>query len=176
MATSLSISPLAARIGWTFTNTNDFGTTSDSSGVSYSATMTNGTGSGAANKLFAKSYTIAASGNQSIDLAGSVTDFYGNTISFTKVKVIYVEHSTATTATTITVGVGGTNPFINWIKSAGTITTDQPRVVVRNGGVFLLACTDGTGYPVTAGTGDILYLTNEDGTNSATVKVVVVGE
>lgn len=176
MATSLS-STLNVLAQWRFTNSNT-GIATDSetnSSFQWSKTMTNGTGSGSSNKLVAKQYTISASANEDLDLAGSLTDFYGNTVTFTKVKVIFIEHSTTTTATTIAVGVTA-NPFINWIKSAGTITTDLPRVVVRNGGVFMLGCTDGTGYAVSAGTGDILRITNEDGTNSATVNVCIIGE
>lgn len=178
MATSLTVNSILAKVGWSFTSTVD-GLTDSTSNVNnftYTKSMTNGTGASASRYIYAKQHTIAGGATLNLDLAGSLTDFYGTTITFTKVKVIYVELATTTTATSIKVGGHATAGLANWITSADTLDNDQPGVVVRNGGCFLLACTDATGYAVTATTEDILSIVNQDGSNSATVNVCIIGE
>jgi len=100
---------------------------------------------------------------------------YGATITFARVKTIYFNLTTDTASAGVWVGGVASNGLINWISSAGTFGTDQPRVKVRNGGVFLLSTPDATAYPVTAGTADILRFTNADGSNVATYKLAIVG-
>ncbi len=177
MATSLTINSLKAEVGWQYSQPNVAGNpTTDQNKYTYFQTLAQGTGAGNSKIFYQHTYTLAASASQDVDLAGAVADVFGNTVTFAKVKIIYVELQTTTTATSIYVGGSSSNGFINWISSAGTFATDQPKITVRNGGVFLLACTDATGYAVTAGTADILKLTNADGANSATVRVAIVGE
>lgn len=177
MATSLTLSQISAAINYSFTNTTTFGISSSNSGAfSYSGSTTNGTGASAARYMYAATLTISASSSTNLDLAGTLTDLWGNTITFTKVKVIYVKNTTTTAATSIRVGGATSAGFANWIGSAGTFNTDAPYVSVRNGGAFLLACTDATGYAVTATTADILKITNDDSGASATVDVFIAGE
>lgn len=177
MATSLSISPATASITWTFSNTNSFGTSSScNASFTYSDVLSNGTGADAARYLYAATLTISASATTNLDLAGTLEDLYGNTITFTKVKGIFVHHKTTTTATSVLVGGHATAAFGNWITSADTLDNDQPSIRVRNNGCFFLSCADSTGYAVTATTDDILSITNEDGTNAATVDVCIWGE
>jgi len=104
---------------------------------------------------------------ESLDLAGSLTDAFGRTLTFTAVKVLSVEASSSNT-NTVKVG-GGSNAFINWIANSSDI------VEVRPGGCLIVAATDTTGYGVTADTGDILKVAS-GGTGSVTYKVVVLGE
>lgn len=175
MSTTLTINPITMNVGWDSESTTTFGTnTVQASRFLYSKTLGNGTGASAANKMFATTYTISASSTQQVDLAGVLTDFYGNTVTFTKIKVLYIELTTTTSASTIKVGGGtdgaGTNAFINWVAAAADL------VRIRNGGCLMLACTDATGYAVTAATGDILALVNEDVSNAATVNIFLAGE
>lgn len=175
MSTTLTVNPIRMNVGWDFESTTSFGTNVvNTANFLYTKTMANGTGSGNSQKMYATTYTIAASTTQSVDLAGALTDFFGSTITFSKIKVIYVELATTTAASSIKVGGGsdaaGTAALINWVGAANDL------VRVRNGGCFMLACTDGTGYAVTATTADILGITNEDGANSATVNLFVCGE
>ncbi len=168
MATTLTISAQTAAINWNFTNNLTLGNTTNTSNFSYSAPLTNGSAINQANLLYATSGTLSASASISIDLAGSVSDFFGNVITFTLVKSIFFTLTTDTTATSVLIGNGST-PFINWVGS-GAHT-----VRVRNGGCFFLSAPDATGYAVTAATGDILKITNEDSSNVATYKLAIVG-
>lgn len=176
MSTSLTVSPISVSVGWNFQNVLTWANAVNSSNFSWSKTLANGTGAGNAQYVYVTQPSIAASSSLNIDLAGSVTDVYGNTITFAKIKVIYVELTTTTAASTIDVGGASSAGFANWISSAGTFATDQPKVRVRNGGIFFLGCTDGTGYAVTATTADILKITNNDGAVAASLNILIVGE
>lgn len=177
MATSLTVNSILAKVNFGFTNTNSFGTSSECNATfDYSTTLSNGTGAGAAQKVYAATLTISASTTTNLDLAGSLTDLFGNVITFSKIKVIYVELDTTTTASSILVGGHATLALANWITSADTLDNDQPAIRVRNNGVFMLACRDATGYAVTATTEDMLSIENEDASNAATVNVCLIGE
>lgn len=176
MATTLAINTLRAAIGWNYSNSTSFGAdTNNQGGITYTKTLTNGSGAGNAQKIYVAAGTIAGAGTLNLDLAASLVDVFGNSITFANIKVLYVELTTATTATSIKVGGADSAPFVNWIVSDGTITDEEPGVIVRNGGMFMLACTDATGYAVTATTGDILKLTNLDASNTATYRVCLIG-
>ena len=175
MALSLSIPSILARVQWVFTNTGTSGDTSTASSFSYTKSLTSGTSASQADRFYAISSTLAGGATSNVDLAGSLVDVFGNTITFARIKVIYVELTADTTSTGLSVGGHATAALANWITSTDSLANDAPAVKIRNGGCFLLACTDATGYAVTATTADILKLTNLDGTNTATYKLALVG-
>lgn len=174
MATTLTAS-VSAKVGWNFENVLDWGNALNSATFSYTKSLASGTAASQVDVLYVAQGTIAASTNLDLDLAASLADMFGHTITFARVKTLYVELTTDTTSTGLWVGGASSNGFANWISSAGTFGTDQPRVKVRNGGAFFLSAPDATAYAVTAGTGDILRLTNADGSNVATYKLAVTG-
>lgn len=167
MATTLTTKHVQ-QVNWTFSKTNNFGNTSNSSQFQFTSSTSNGTGSGQADLVYLAQTTIGASSTLSLDLAGSLSDLFGNTITMVRVKTIYVELATTTTASSINVG-GNVNGLVNWISAAADY------VVIQNGGCFMIHAPGATAYAVTAGTGDILDITNNDGTNTATVKIAIVG-
>ncbi len=176
MAKVLTAGPFRVSGSFLHTNSTTLGTTINySDSVSWSGSFTDGSGASQANKLYAELLTIAASASNNLDLAAGVTDPFGTTFSFTLVKIIYVEVTTTTAATSIQVGGHATAAVNTIFGSADTHDNDQPCIKVRNGGVFFLGCTDATGYAVTATTEDILLLKNLDGVAGATVKIVLVG-
>jgi hypothetical protein len=114
---------------------------------------------------------IAASGNQDFDLAGSLTDSFGATITFAKICGILV---------------------LNW-NTAGTLSVTRP---AANGlSTVFLAASDGIivgkaadsdnpgilflwhplGAVVTAGTVDLINLINNDSSNSANYTIGLFG-
>jgi len=177
MPTTLTVNPITAKVSWDYQSTNNFGTNSiQNASFTYSKSTTNGTGAGKAQKLHVDTLTIAGGATTTLDLDGVLTDVFGTAISFDRIKVIYIELTTTTTSTSITVGGHATQAFRNWITGAPDMDTAQPKIRVRNGGCFFLACTDATGYDVTNTTQDKLNITNEDGSNAATVNICLIGE
>lgn len=164
MSTTLTATAKAS-LSWDFENVNaNTGNTTFISSYTYSRAFTNGTAINCADLLYVTSGTIAGGGTASFDLAGSLANRFGTTITGARVKAIYCENTTDTTSTGISFG-GDAAPLVNWI-SDGTAT-----VSVRNGGCFFLCAPDATAYAITATTGDVVLLTNADGVNTATYKL-----
>ena len=168
MALSLT-SAFRGGITWTYTSTNTFGDTEQSSGFSFTDSLTSGTAADQADRLYVASPTIAASGTLDLDLAGSLADVFGNTLTFARVKGIYVGFQSDNTASEVAVGGAAANQFYGFANAA----TDK--VKVHKSGFLLLYRADATAWPVTAGTGDILRITNLDGSNSAKLNIAIVG-
>lgn len=130
--------------------------------------LANGTGANQADRIFHDTRTLTASANEDLDLAGVLTDAFGATITFARIKALIVAADAANTNNVI-VGGAATNQFVNWVGAA------THTVTVRPGGVLLLAGGDATGYAVTAGTGDLLRVANSAGGTSVTYSIVLVG-
>jgi len=130
--------------------------------------LANGTGDGKADLVFHDRRTIAASSTDSLDLAGSLTDPLGATLTCATVKGLLVAASPSNT-NTVVVGGAASNTWATWVGDA----TDK--VIVRPGGVLVLFASDATGYAVTASTGDILEIANGGGGTSVTYDIVIVG-
>lgn len=148
-------------------NSPDLGATSYNLNYNKSYSISNGTTADSANMIWTDTRTIAASGTDDIDLAGSIMDQFGDTITFTKIKGILVSASSSNT-NLVLVG-GGSNAFINWIGASGDI------IKVRPGGTFALYANDSIGYAVTASTADILEIANSSSGTSVTYDIALIG-
>jgi hypothetical protein len=134
----------------------------------YQLLFSTGTGANSADRIYHAQPTVAASGNTTIDLAGSVTDIFGATVTFARVRGLIVAASSANTNNVI-VGNAASNGFITWVGAA------THTVIVRPGGFLALGAPDATAYTVTAGTGDLLLFTNSAAGTSVTFDVIVIG-
>lgn len=148
--------------------------------ISKDLTLANGTSNDQADKIYFTSGSIALSADLDIDLAGSLTDAYGDALTFAKVKAIIVKNTSdeqdTPTAAGLKVGGGdtgdGTNAFDTWITS--TAADGSEAVLVNAGGAFCLIAPD-TGYTVTAATADILRLANTSGTEAVYYELMIIG-
>lgn len=131
-------------------------------------TFTDGTGANQIKSMFTDQRTLSASATEDLDLAGSLTDVYGATITFTKVKLLMVRAASGNT-NDVLVGGAGSNGFTSWVGDATDV------VKVKPGGSLILVAPDATGYAVTAGTGDLLTITNSAGSTSVTYDIVILG-
>ena len=126
--------------------------------------MSTGTGANQADLVFSDQRTTAA---EDLDLAGTLVDAFGDTITMARVKAILIK---ADPANTLDVFVGGgTNPLIGWIADPTDI------VEIKPGGAFMVWAPDATAYPVTAGTGDILKVAASDGATPITYDIIIIG-
>lgn len=126
-----------------------------------------GTGADQADMLWTDTNTLSASGTTDVDLAGSLTGAFGNTLTFARIKAIYVSALAANTN-----NVNVTRPASNGVP---LFLAAGDGIPVKPGGAFLWVAPDATGVAVTAGTGDLLTFTNSAGTTGVTYSVVVVG-
>lgn len=127
--------------------------------------FTNGTGSGQADQIFRDQRTLADGATENLDLAGVLTDPFGVTLTFAKVKVIIIQN--LSTTQTLTLGGAATAQFINWVGGA-TYTVNIPP-----GGFFAIAAPI-AGFAVTATTGDLLKVLNSAGA-SCIYNIVIIG-
>ena len=155
----------------TFDAGSELGTTQDDVLLStswWSWGVTNGTGANQANLIFRDQRTLGATTSENLDLAGSLTDAYGSTITFARVKLIYVKAATANGGNII-VGGAAANTFV------GPFADATDKVKIPAGGMFQVADAGATGWVVTAGTGDILKVENDDGAEAGTYDIIIIG-
>lgn len=130
---------------------------------------TNGTAAGQADRVFSDRRTLSASATEDLDLAGVLTDAFGNTVSFARIKAIKIKAAAGNT-NQVVIGAAGSNQWGTLLNATGTISLNK-------GGVFEAACgeTDSIGWAVTAGTGDLLKIANGGAGTSVTYDITIVG-
>jgi hypothetical protein len=130
--------------------------------------LTDGTGANQANALYIDEFSIAASGTLDIDLAGALTDILGQATVFSAVKAVLLV-ADAANVNNVVYG-NGTNPFVGPLSSGAATFTALP------GGGFIWINPSAAGWPVVAGTGDIVRLANSGAGTPVTGTIAIVGE
>ncbi|MFJ7070182.1 hypothetical protein [Streptomyces sp. NPDC101115] len=131
--------------------------------------LESGTGAGKADLVFHDRRTLNASANETLDLAGVLTDAYGAAITFARIKYIAFAAASGNT-NNVVVGANAANDWVGLLNAAGTLT-------LRPGMTFaaMSGSADATGMAVTAGTGDLLKVANSGAGSSVTYDIVIVG-
>jgi len=147
----------------------DLGTVTFPFAASFGAAYSTGTGAGQVDRVYTKIRTLSASGTEDLDLAGSLTDALGATITFARIKALFVKAAVGNT-NLVQVTRSGSNG-VPWLMAAGD------GIALRPGEFQAFGCdaTDATGYVVTGGTGDLITFTNSAGTTGVTYTIVVLG-
>jgi len=148
--------------------TADFGTNSLRLDEIDSVGLSNGTGLNQASLLFVDQRTVNASANDDIDLAGSLSDNLGSTLSFAKIKAIRIRADAANPGDLL-VGAAPANGFVSPFNAAAD------RIRVPPGGRIELVNPTANGWAVTAATADLLRVTNSSGGGSAVYKIEILG-
>lgn len=163
-------SKVALRVTSNLSSALDLVTAQANLSKSYSAELDTGTAAGQADKVFSDTRTLAASATENLDLAGSLVDAFGATITFAKIKAIVVKAADANT-NNVVVGGDVTNTFF------GIFADETDALSLRPGACFALFCgeADAAGYPVVAATGDLLKITNSAGGTSVTYDIIIIG-
>jgi hypothetical protein len=123
----------------------------------YSQDLSEGTTAASAqfDALYTASGTIAASGTATIDLAAALTTRIGTAAVFAKVKGIRLRNLTSTTGVNLQLGAGS-NPVASIWAAAGDAMKVGP-------GGLLVWFSPIDGFAVTAGSADVLTITNLNG-------------
>lgn len=124
-----------------------------------------GTGTGKADIAFCDTRTLAASTSENLDLAGGITDAFGATVNFVKVKAIEIENPAASLSN-LTIGASGANAFV------GPFADASDGIVLKPGEKMILVSP--AGWPVTPAIADILKVANGAG-GSVDYKIKIVG-
>jgi hypothetical protein len=165
MAEAISLRVIAKLVG-VMTNAIDLSTPDDPLSLDFSETFGNGTGANQGNMWWHDQRSLAGSASENIDLAGSLTSVFGTTITFTSIKVIYVK---ASASNNVNVSRGSSNGFVYFLAASDGISLPP-------GAWHLAVNPNANGWAVTAGTGDILTITNSAGTNTVVYDIFLMGE
>ncbi len=160
------IATAALKLYTRLTKTADLEAPASPINIQINSNLTSGTGANQADQQYSDSITLAASGSTEIDLYGSLTNQFGDTINFSKVRMMIFESDADNTAV-LEIGGSASNAFESWTNVGGKIT-------LRPGGVFYLSATDATGFVVTS-TADKLKITNLSASVSASFNVIIIG-
>lgn len=121
-----------------------------------------------ANRIWTDRRTLGASGSEDLDLAGSLVDAFGATITFARVRALIVAAA-----------AGNTNNVVLGGVSAGLATIIAPAasgtVIVRPDGLVAFIAPDVTAYVVTATTADLLHVANSGAGTGVTYDIAIVG-
>ena len=145
----------------------DLGTVSFPLNWTSTQAWTDGTGAGKYQIAWTDTRTTDGTG-EDLDLAGVLKDAFGQTLTFTVLKVIAVSASSSNTQP-ILIGAGG-HPVAGLFGD-----TASDIIKVRPGGTITIVAPDATGYPVTANSADDLMI-KAGATASVTYSIMVLGE
>lgn len=160
---------IARQWNFTYRGTNDLGSPTFNVNLALQPNLsfTSGTGNSQVNALFLDTRSLSASGTENLDLAGSLVDPLGTTLTFLTVKGIKICADAGNTGNVV-VGGAGSNTFL------GVFGAAAHTISVKPGGCFSWDAPQ-TGATVTAATGDILLMTNSSSTTSVTYSVFIIG-
>jgi hypothetical protein len=128
--------------------------------------LTNGTGSGQASQQWSDTRTLTASATEDLDLAGSLTNAFGVTLTFVKLKVVLIRAAAANT---------------NSVEVTRKATTGIPLFMADGDGISLLPgaiflyFSPTIGLTITPTTDDTLTFTNSAGSTPVDYDVIFVG-
>ena len=128
--------------------------------------LATGTGASQADQMFTDTRTLGGSANEDLDLAASLVDALGQTLTFVKIKAILIIAAAANVGD-IQVKPAAANGFL------GPFANASDRLDVPAGGRILLTAPV-TGWTVTAGTGDLLNIANSAAGN-AIYDIILIG-
>jgi len=162
MGTIASFAQLLSFSG-SFTKALDLTTPTEVLNISKSQTLANGTGANQANQIWSDTRSVAAA-PENLDLAAVLVDAFGDTLTFTKVKMLMVHNKSTTPGEDLTLS----GNFVDNDMLGGADST----IVLGPGGICLLT-SPVDGFTVTATTGDIL--TVDPGAATIAYDVLIVG-
>lgn len=130
--------------------------------------FSSGVGASQADRIFADQRTIAASGTDDLDLAGSLVDALGSVITMARVKGIIVKAAAANTNNVVIGAAAATQ----WQGPFGAVTHT---IHVRPGGIFMDFATDAVAWPVVGGASDLLRIANSGAGTGVTYDIIIIG-
>lgn len=151
------------------TSAIDLGTSRAPQSLSKSMQLISGTGAGKADRVFSDRRTLAASGTEDLDLAGTLVDAFGAAITFARVKGLVISAAAANT-NNVVVGAAASAPWIALLGATHTLTL-RPGAFVAVG----TGTADAVGYAVTATTADLLKIANSSSGTSVTYDIHIIG-
>ena len=166
MATALTRLGIDFILSFDYTSSLDLGDVKDNQRLSYPEAWTDGDAADKAEIVFHDQRTLTAT-SEDLDLYGNLTDAFGNTLSFAKVKAIFIKNKNTGAGENLIVG----GAAANGVSTLFSDTTDK--LIIGPDGMLLLTNPSAAGYAITGGTADLLKL--DAGANTVVFDIVIVG-
>jgi hypothetical protein len=161
-------------INATHTRALDIASASADIRPSFSVSFSDGAGAGAVNLEWSDTRTINASASEEIDLTGTtgspavvMTDIFGQTVSFARIKAILVTAASGNT-NNVNVSRATSNGCTLFLAASDGIK-------VLPGGAFMWVDPGATGVAVSGGSSDILTIANSSSGSSVTYTITILG-
>lgn len=161
---------ITGSLAGTFSKPNDFNDkpVEHKIPLTISTAFTDGTGAGEANQIWADERSLSDAGTENIDLAGTLIDDFGDTVTFTGIKAIVVQNQSADAG--LEIGPASSNGFLGPWGDASDVTT------IPAGSFFIITNPSAAGWAVTASTGDLITLTHDGtGDDDLSYKIAIIG-
>jgi hypothetical protein len=151
---------------------DNFATNTDPALFPYTGeTFATGTAASQMDLTYRARRTISLSSSLSLDLAGVLTDRFGNVLTFARVKLIAI-YNRAAIASGFVLGIGAGSACL----ASGTLFANTSDILnLRPQGLFLYTAPDATGLVVTATTADILKIDNSANGTAVDVDIMICG-
>ena len=151
-------------IDGSFTKSLDLTSPKEVIGISKSNAFANGTGSNQGNEFFSDSRQLIET-SETIDLTSTLTNAFGETVTFIKVRAFILHVTTKTTGFSLILSG-------NFLTNAGWITGTTPTQIVGPDGLYVVT-NPVDGYTVTNTTQD--QLTIDSGSNTVDYDLIIIG-
>lgn len=151
-------------------NTLTLGGSTASLSSTFGTSLANGASAGQANTAYWATRTLAASASETLDLAGSLTDPFGVTITFARLKLLVVSAAAANT-NTVLVGGAAANAVATLFSAVNDVAVVRPGATLA----WIAGSADTTGYAITAGTADVLQVANSGAGTPVTYSIIAIG-
>lgn len=139
-----------------------------------------GSGAAQADQIFWDRRVIAASGNDPLDLAGTLLNPNGGTITFANVKGIAVYNRSDESISSLAGAHVATDADIVVLDTSSTFQGPCKTVAkgqeIQAGGIYIATNPLAAGWAVTAGSADIFQVDNQDGADEALYDIMLIGD
>ena len=162
---------LNAKIDWVLRETLDLSTVTDTAAATYTAAVADGTGADQCDKIWHDSIALATGLSTTLDLSGGLTTtIFGTAVAFTfvKVKAVLIVNTSTTAGDELVWNGTIANSWLGPFNGSATSKIE----IGPDSALFVSSKKDG--WAVTAGTGDIITITNAAG-GTITYKIVIAG-
>lgn len=166
-----TLDSITFNIGVAATGNNQFDLNRATAPLSYAKSFAWSTGAAInqADRAFADTRTIAASGTDDLDLSGTaLQDVLGANLALVRVKLIAI-YAYAANTNSVVIGNAAATQFVGPFGSATHTITLPPN------GLFMVTAPTAAGWTVGAGASDLLRVANSGAGTSVTYDVVILG-
>lgn len=127
--------------------------------INYALNLTNGTTANKFDLIYVAERTVASATDDDVDVAGALSSALGTSLASAEIVGFIIVNKPESGANTTSLTIGGSSNGIPGYTSAVE--------AISPGGIFMVISPDAAGIAtVTAGTGDILRVTNGSGASN----------